>query len=201
MSNSPFNPKYQNDDLSKKVIAGLERISETFKKLLWEQAKQLKVSPIQIQLLIFIAYHKPELCNVSYLAKEFNVTKPTVSDAVRVLNAKGLLQKNFSSSDNRSYFVELTALGQSYVEETEHFAKPLQEFFTKKESAELEELFTTLASLISQLNNSGILTVQRMCYACRFYDSSSNRDYCNLLRKELSPSTIRLDCPEFEEKL
>tara|TARA_R100000353_G_C6387059_1_gene163643 strand:+ start:439 stop:558 length:120 start_codon:yes stop_codon:yes gene_type:complete len=39
MSNSPFNPKYQNDDLSKKVIAGLERISETFKKLLWEQAK------------------------------------------------------------------------------------------------------------------------------------------------------------------
>ncbi|MCW9036603.1 MULTISPECIES: MarR family winged helix-turn-helix transcriptional regulator [Altibacter] len=200
MSKSPFNPEYQNDDLSNKVIAGLERISETFKKLLWEQAKQLKVSPIQIQLLIFIAYHKQELCNVSYLAKEFNVTKPTVSDAVRVLVAKGLILKNFSSSDNRSYFVELTPLGKSFVKETEHFAKPLQDLFDKKESFELEKLFTTITSLIYQLNNSGILTVQRMCFGCRFYDSTSNRSFCNLLQKELKPTTIRLDCPEFEEK-
>src|SRR5690606_14693713 len=103
MNEGTFNPEQQQKDISSKIVTGLERVSEVFKILLWEKAKLVGLRPIQIQILIFIAHHKQHLCNISHLAKEFNVTKPTVSDAVRILDKKGFVIKDFSSSDSRSY--------------------------------------------------------------------------------------------------
>ena len=80
-------------NLEVKVLNGFERLSEALKSLLWEKAKVHGISPIQIQLLVFISNHKIEICNVSYMAKEFNVTKATISDAVRVLIKKEYLEK------------------------------------------------------------------------------------------------------------
>ncbi|MEM9361149.1 MAG: MarR family winged helix-turn-helix transcriptional regulator [Bacteroidota bacterium] len=200
MDNSTFNPKQQEKDISSKIVAGLERISEVFKVLLWEKAKLVGLSPIQIQLLIFIAFHRQELCNVSHLAKEFNVTKPTISDAIRVLDKKGMVSKDFSSSDNRSYSLRLTDLGQELVATTHDFATPLKAQVDSFNTNQLESLSTTINELIYKLNRTGILTVQRTCYGCTFYRKNTNSDYCNLLQKKLATTEIRLDCPEFEEK-
>jgi len=47
-----------------------------------------KVSPIQIQILLFCASHKQENLKVSFLANEFDLTKATISDSVKVLIKK-----------------------------------------------------------------------------------------------------------------
>lgn len=200
MDESIFNPSGQENSISSKIIVGLERVSEVFKILLWEKAKLVGLSPIQIQILIFIAYHNQELCNVSHLAKEFNVTKPTISDAVRILLKKGLITKDYSSTDSRSYSIRLSPSGSKVVAETENFADPLESQLKGIQQTDLEHLFETLSKLIYQLNRNGILTVQRTCYGCKFYDNSENKDFCNLLNKELLNSEIRLDCPEYQEK-
>jgi len=201
MEESVFNIEFQQESITSKIVVGLERISEVFKVLLWEHAKVIGLSPIQIQLLIFIAYHKSELCNVSHLAKEFNVTKPTVSDAIRVLDKKRYIIKDYSSSDSRSYSVVLSDLGKRTVSETRNFANPIKNQLKNIEKVDLENVFATISELIHQLNITGILTVQRTCFSCNFYDKSEKRNYCNLLKKELLTSNIRLDCPEYEEKL
>lgn len=200
MDNSLFNPKHQEFDTSSKIVAGLERISEVFKVLLWEKAKLVGLSPIQIQILIFIAFHRQELCNVSYLAKEFNVTKPTISDAVKVLDKKGMVSKDFSSSDSRSYSLRLTELGTKLVTDTNDFAHPLKKQIDKFNESDLETLFGTISELIYKLNRNGILSVQRTCYGCTFYQKNNGIDYCNLLQKELEATEIRLDCPEYIER-
>jgi len=200
MNESTFNPSHQEKDISSKIVVGLERISEVFKLLLWEKAKLVGLSPIQIQILIFIAFHKQELCNVSHLAKEFNVTKPTVSDAIKVLDKKGLIIKDFSSSDSRSYSITLSELGTNIVSQTYDFSSPLKKQFDGFSQSELESLFGTLSQLIHKLNHKGILSVQRTCYGCKFYEKNQAGDYCNLLQKELMTEEIRLDCPEYEEK-
>lgn len=200
MSESMFNPSQQEKDTSGKIVAGLERISEAFKVLLWDKAKQLKLSPIQIQILIFIAYHKDALCNVSQLAKEFNVTKPTVSDAIKALDAKGFILKDYSSADSRSYTIVLSTAGKAIVAETEHFASPFQQALQQLPEEALESVFEHLSKLIYSLNQSGILTVQRTCYGCTFYHPTASGDFCNLLQKELLTTDIRLDCPEFVER-
>ncbi|WP_242204007.1 MarR family winged helix-turn-helix transcriptional regulator [Aestuariivivens insulae] len=198
MGDSMFNPEHQQANLSSKIVSGLERISEAFKVLLWEKAKQLGLSPIQIQILIFINYHNIKLCNVSQLAKEFNLTKPTISDAVKVLHNKKLIKKEYSSSDSRSYAIQLTDTGKNIISETENFAYPIKEQIDTIEQDNLEQTFKALSQLIFKLNKIGVLTVQRTCYACKFYQKNDNTHFCNLLEKKLLNSEIRIDCPEFE---
>jgi len=199
MEKSIFNIEFQQKSITSKIVVGLERLSGVFKVLLWEHAKTIGISPIQIQLLIFIAYHKQELCNVSHLAKEFNITKPTVSDAIKVLDKKGFIVKDYSTSDNRSYSIFLSDKGKEIVAETENFADPIKKYLIDVDEADLENLYETISKLIYQLNQKGIISVQRSCFSCKFYNKSNNRDYCNLLDRQLLNGDIRLDCPEYEE--
>ena len=201
MNENVFNQKNQEQDISSKIVVGLQRISEAFKVLLWEKAKEFGLSPIQIQILIFIANHKEEFCNVSYLAKEFNLTKPTISDAVKALEKKELIVKDYSSTDNRSYSIFLSELGKETVFKNEDFANPIHKEIKNITPEEQESLFTTLSSLIYLLNKKGVLTVQRTCFSCKFYSNKNNQHHCNLLQKELLNSEIRLDCNEFENVL
>lgn len=198
---SDFNPKQQINSVSSKIVAGLERISEAYKVLLWEKAKQLGLSPIQIQILIFVNYHAIDLCNVSHLAKEFNVTKPTISDAIRVLLKKGFILKAYPSTDSRSYAVQLTESGKEMVNETEHFAAPIKHQFETLSESDQNNLYKSIYQLIFKLNQVGILSVQRTCFGCRFYEKQGSQSYCNLLEQQLKESDIRIDCNEFELKV
>jgi len=98
-----------------KILNGLERISDVLKSLLWEKAKVYGISPIQIQILLFISDHHQDISNVSYLAKEFNVTKATISDAIRVLINKELLAKDHSPVDRRRYNLQITKKGAKLI--------------------------------------------------------------------------------------
>ena len=198
MEKSVFNTESQQKDIASKIVVSLERISEAFKSLLWNYAKTIGISPIQIQLLIFITYHKSEFCKVSYLANEFNLTKPTISDAIKVLNKKGLIQKNYTEFDNRSYTISLTEKGKKIVSKTENFANPIKKEIEKATKNELESLYKSLNQVIYSLNKTGVLTVQRTCYSCKFYEKLEENHYCHLLKNKLSNSEIRVDCTEYE---
>lgn len=200
MKESVFNPKQQEQHLSSKIVVGLERISQAFKVLLWDKAKEYGLSPIQIQILVFISYHKDDLNNVSLLAKEFNVTKPTISDAVKVLDKKGLVVKEYSATDSRSFHIFPSEKGKQIVAATESFAEPITEQFEILGEGEKVQFFNTLSKLIFRLNKRGILTVQRTCTSCRFYQKTDALHYCALLQTSLADAEIRLDCPEFEAK-
>ncbi len=186
-------------DITHKIVVGLERISEAYKALLWEKAKTHKISPIQIQLLTFINTHKIELCNVSYLAKEFNVTKPTISDAIKVLHHKDFLEKDFSSTDSRSYNLFLTNKGKNLLHDIDNYFTPISNEINKLTEKDTTQLYTTLSQLIYQLNKNGVLTVQRTCFGCVYYSKNKNSHHCNLIDSNLLDSEIRIDCPEFEE--
>ncbi|MBJ7883103.1 MarR family winged helix-turn-helix transcriptional regulator [Gelidibacter salicanalis] len=196
MKHSVFNTSEQQMDVASKIVVGLERISEVFKVLLWEHGKAIGLSPIQIQILIFIAYHNYEFCSVSHLAMEFNVSKPTISDAVKVLESKKLIVKEFSPNDKRSYNIQLSEEGKETVKHTEHFANPIKKQLSDIEG--LDNFYELLSNLIYKLHTTGLLTVQRMCYSCKFYDKNEGGHYCKLLEKPLLATDIRMDCPEFE---
>ena len=201
MDSSVFNIEYQNDYLSGKIVVGLERISEAFKSLLWDHAKNIGLSPIQIQVLIFIKYHPEHLCNVSALAIEFNLTKPTISDAVKVLAKKELIEKLPSTVDKRAYSIRLKTEGERIVEQTEHFAKPIEVVASTLNQNEQEHFFDALSRIIEGLNKKGILSVQRSCHNCKYFIRSEELPFCKLLNQKLSTGAIRLDCPEFEVAL
>jgi DNA-binding MarR family transcriptional regulator len=193
-----FDVELQNKNIDAKISAGLERLSNAFRVMLWEQAKRQSISPIQIQILIFLKYHTQNLLTVSYLAKEMNVTKPTISDAIKVLEQKQYVKKILDSIDARSYSVALTPSGRKITEKTELFAQPLEQLISGISKSNKELIWETLSSLIYQLNKLEIISVQRTCFNCQYYKKSTS-NYCTLLNMALAPADIRLDCPEFVE--
>ena len=117
----------KNNSVNQKIINGLERISKAFRVLLWEKSKLYKISPIQIQLLIFCNTHKKEDLKVSFLATEFDLTKATISDSIKVLLKKELLTKIINVKDSRSFTVQLTKKGKEIVEKTVDFTTVLNQ--------------------------------------------------------------------------
>lgn len=195
---SVFNLSDQNKHLDHKIVAGLERLAQVFRTLLWEQAKVLGLSPIQIQLMIFIKYHAEDQTTISYLAKEFNLTKPTISDAIKVLEEKKLIKKYIDGEDTRSYTIQLTASGNKIVAETENFSEPLRQLLAQSNPNRQFELWQGIYDLIQGLNQQGIISVQRTCTSCKHYAFRNKLPYCSLLEQKLLPKDIRIDCPEFE---
>lgn len=193
-----FDVDIQNQDLSARIVAGLERISESFRVLLWDHAKTTGLSPIQIQLLIFMHYHEAEWCNVSMLAREFNMTKPTISDAVKVLSKKALIRKIPSPTDGRAYNIQLTAEGIEVVEQTATFGGPIQQQIATFSTKDQQHFYRVLNQLIHRLNQTGIIQIQRSCRNCRYYRPGSGGHYCSLLEMNLADDALRIDCPEFE---
>ena len=188
--------------LERKILSGLERLSETLKSLLWEKAKTYGISPIQIQILLFVSTHKTKICNVSYLAREFNVTKATISDAVKVLLKKEYLEKDFSPTDNRRYNLLTTSKGRELVTYIEEYSLPIEKELTTFSEKELLGMFDTLTKLIFQLNRQGIIQVQRTCFNCTFYKGDKkNTHYCQFIESPLENRDIRIDCGDFQEKV
>lgn len=195
---SVFNLDNQNANLDNKIVAGLERLSQVFRILLWEKAKEHSLSPIQIQILIFIQYHSVDKTTISYLSQEFNFTKPTISDAIKVLEQKKLIKKIINSNDTRSYTIQLSPMGKRVVSETEDFINPLTAIVEKASDTDKKVLWQNISNLIIQLNKSEIISVQRTCINCRHFTIKNNKNYCSLLNQKLLTNDIRMDCAEFE---
>lgn len=193
---SSFDLNQQSKNTSSKIVVALERISEAFRVLLWNESKDNSLSPIQIQLLIFLLFHSQEKCKVSYLADEFNMTKATISDSVRVLLSKELVTKETDPDDTRSYTLMLTENGKKIAEKAALFASSIEHPLEKLTEEQKAIILNGLLKIIYDLNKTGIITIQRMCFTCSYYKVNKGTHYCNLLNTKLAETEIRLDCPE-----
>ncbi len=199
MEKSIFDLDNQNQSTEAKIVVALERISESFRVALWQESKETALSPIQIQILIFLLFHSNEKCKVSYLAQEFNMTKATISDSVKLLLQKELIQKEIEPEDTRSFIIHLTEKGKTIAQKSSSFANTLLKPVFELSENQKEVLLQSLLELIYKLNQSGIIQVQRMCFSCSFYTRHQDNHFCNFLNKKLAAEDLRLDCPEHEK--
>lgn len=202
MKKSAFDLSHQNSSIESKIVASLERVSQAFRVLLWNESKEFSLSPIQIQVLIFLLHHSDEKRKVTYLADEFNMTKATISDTIKTLEQKQLIIKEFEPHDTRSYIIHLTKKGKNIAEQTSLFAKQIQAPIDKLHSTDKENLLLSLLDIIHHLNQSGIITIQRMCFTCHFYKANKNgqEHFCGLMNTKLADNDLRIDCPEHKQK-
>lgn len=188
----------KNNNVNQKIINGLERISKAFRVLLWEKSKLYKISPIQIQLLIFCSNHKKENLKVSFLANEFDLTKATISDSIKILLKKELLNKVVNPKDSRSFTVELTSKGKEIVKQTISFSSVLNQSIDFLTEIEKGIFLKQLMEFIYQLNQKDVISTQRMCLTCYYYNKNGNNHYCNLMKKPLKNIELRIDCDEHQ---
>ncbi len=201
MKKSAFNLTHQNSNVDGRIVAALERVSQAFRALLWNEGKENSLSPIQVQVLIFLLHHSTDKGKVGYLADEFNMTKATISETVKSLEEKKQVRKEYDNLDTRSFTIHLTKNGKALAVETSHFAAELQTPINKLADADKENLLLSLLDIIRHLNQQGIITIQRMCLTCVHYRPMNNGKvhFCQLLNQKLASTELRIDCPEYTE--
>jgi DNA-binding MarR family transcriptional regulator len=202
-SESSFHLPTQHGDVDAKLLAGLERLSQLFRGLLWERAHEHGLSPIQARVLLDLRYRVEEGRRVGALAEQFRLTAATVSDALTALSDKGLVEKTPDPDDRRARVVQLTETGTEAAEALSTWAEPVREQLRGLGAERKTEAMALLMDLISALEEADLISRTRMCRTCRFFDRDAHDDpdaphHCNFLERPLSPGDLRMDCPEHE---
>ncbi|MET0464521.1 MAG: MarR family winged helix-turn-helix transcriptional regulator [Chitinophagaceae bacterium] len=196
---SPFNITLQHESIDSQITAALERLGESLRILLSTEAREHGLSPIQAQVIIFLQSHSREKNTLSYLAKEFSLTKATLSDVIKILVEKDLVQKKERPSDARSQVLALTPAGKKIASSCGQFANPLLLPVSHLNQQQKLTLKHSLFTLIHSLYQQRIITIQRMCYTCIHFSPATPFPFCNLLKIDLTEEKLRLDCSEHEE--
>ena len=200
---SVFDPSAQHDDVDTRIVAALERLSQIFRVRLREEAWERDLSPTQAQFLIYLHYHDVELRRVNQIAREFDLTQPTVSDAVASLESKKLIQREQWPEDRRIVTLRLTPDGEKLATTLSGWADPIREHLQPFSPDDREAVLRFLIGLIGSLQRSGLITVARMCVTCRFFQQDIHPGgplphHCALLDVPLGRTDLRVDCPEHE---
>lgn len=200
---SVFEPSSQHGDVDAKIVASLERLSQVFRLLLREEAQEHGLSPIQVQFLVHLLFHDVELRRVGQLARRFDLTRATVSDAVGSLEKKGLVRREPWPEDGRVVTLQLTPVGRELAGELATWAEVIKERLSASSEEEKEVVLRFLMDLIASLQRAGVITVARMCVTCRFFRPNAHAGdesphHCALLDVPLGPPDLRVDCPEHE---
>lgn len=198
---SIFDPEEQSRDLNRKTAAAFERLASLSRALFWERGKNVGLSPLQIQILVFLRYHSENLGRVGHLADELQMTRPTVSDAVKTLEEKRMLRRMKDTQDARSHTLRLTAKGRRATDrlESDEFGEEIAQAVASLGNQDRQALYGGLFNVIEFLQQAGVLGRQRMCSTCRFFQEPQvGAYYCLLLEQSLAKSELRIDCAEHE---
>jgi DNA-binding MarR family transcriptional regulator len=200
---SVFDLSAQHDDVDAKIVAALERLSQVFRVRLREEAWARDLSPTQAQFLIYLHYHDVDLRRISQLAREFDLTRATVSDAVASLETKKLIQRERWPEDRRVMSLQLTPDGEKLATILSGWADPIREHLRPFSPEDREAVMRFLIGLIGSLQRSGLITVARMCTTCRFFrqdihPGEPSPHHCRFLDVPLGDADLRVDCPEHE---
>ena len=196
-----FDLSFQQNDLDGKLIVALNKLAQVLRLLLWETSNRLRLSPLQIQLLLHIHTHGDDEARVTWLARHFNLTKATVSDALSALERRGLIERQVVEKDRRAACIRLTEEARALIEEMSTWPLPLKQILGELDTGLKNQTLLFFLELISALEKAGLVHPTRMCLTCRFYRPAANaggKPFCTLLNRNLNTSELRLDCPEHQ---
>ncbi|WP_330277080.1 MarR family winged helix-turn-helix transcriptional regulator [Lentzea sp. NBC_00516] len=188
--------------LDRRLADALERLGHGMRSLAQRTAREHGLSPLQQQAVLALARHPQTRREVAALAAEFDVTTPTMSDAVAALERKELVTRS-PGADGRRRSLTLTDAGQEVARGLSSWDDPLTDALAGIPEADRATTLHTLLRVIADLQRAGVVSVTRMCTTCRFFGRDEHPDpavphHCHLLRTPLPLAGLRTDCPEHE---
>ncbi|WP_406637807.1 MarR family winged helix-turn-helix transcriptional regulator [Amycolatopsis sp. WGS_07] len=189
--------------LDRRLADAIERLGNGLRSLAQHSARTQGLSPLQQQAVLSLAHQPAARREVNALAAAFDVTTPTMSDAVSALERKGLLTRS-PGSDGRRRLLTLTDRGHEVAAELSGWDEQLVRSLAARPEADRATTLHTLLRVIADLQATGAISVARVCTTCRFFSPDAHPDpraphHCHLLRQPLPLTDLRTDCPEHEQ--
>lgn len=184
-----------------KLVAAIDRVGHALRVQMGQVARDGGLTPTQLQLLVRLQFERPESARVGVLAAELDLTPATVSDSLRALERKGLVERVRDPVDGRGVRLTLTWDGHDVAARADSWRRASERLLVGMSLEDKERALGVLIDLIGALHRDGILTVARTCVTCRYFvatGGASDGHRCAFLDATLGPSDLRVDCPEHE---
>jgi len=199
---SLFNPKYRNTP-GGQISVALYRITQAIDLLLRERGKALRLSPAQIQALLFLKYARPGVHTIGGLANRLGVTYATSSGVADALERKRLIQRKPLPEDQRVITLGLTSKGEDKAELLEDVLDEIESAVNALPEAERAILLRATQAIVRRLQNAGYVKVYEMCWNCQFFQKDAHPDdprgphHCAFMDAPLPEPNTYLECPDF----
>ncbi|MFN3374315.1 MAG: MarR family winged helix-turn-helix transcriptional regulator [Chloroflexus sp.] len=199
---SPFDPRYRRTPAERSVVA-LYRIAQAIEILLRRRGKSARLTPTQIDTLLFLKYARPGVRTVGGLAQRLGVTYATASTVADGLERRGLLTRRVAGPDLRVVGLQLTEQGTTQVASLEGALDSLQAAIgelTLNEQAHFDQM---LQVLVRSLQRAGVVQVYEMCWGCQFFRPNAHPDdpmmphHCAFVDAPLPDGDTTFECPDF----
>lgn len=171
-----------------------ERLSSLMRAWFRQHPLLLDIQPIQLSALLYLArcnhYSNTPLGVTEYLG----LTKGTVSQSLKALEAKGLIVKSQDSRDKRSVHLELTAAAQELLAAVlppDFFSAAAQRMGDK--ARDLESL---LGEMLRGIQREQDIATFGLCKTCRFHRQVEGGPFCGLTKEPLPRPAAELICRE-----
>jgi DNA-binding MarR family transcriptional regulator len=192
----------QSEPLEQRIATGLAKIGLALKHQSWQNAGGRGLSPTQAQILALLA-GAPEPQRPSALAERLAVSLPTVSESVRVLVEKKLVEKIPDAKDARATLLGLTASGRAEAKQAAGWPDFLASAAEALDDEEQEVFFTGLVKMIRTLQDRGQIPVSKMCVTCRYFRPNEHAGealphHCAFVDAPLGARHLRLECPDHD---
>ncbi|MBD2580261.1 MarR family winged helix-turn-helix transcriptional regulator [Oscillatoria sp. FACHB-1406] len=187
------------DATVERILVGLSKVSLALKSQSWQEAGQLGLSPTQIQILSLLQTSGSEGMRLSEVAAGLAVTAATASDAVRVLEEKGLVQKTRSPRDRRAIAITLTPPGETVARETACWPDVLLQAVGELSEFEQTIFLQGLIKIVRNLQEAGKIPIAQMCLSCQFfhphrYPDSERPHHCDFVDAPFGDRNLNLEC-------
>jgi DNA-binding MarR family transcriptional regulator len=189
------------DSTEQSILIGLSKVSLALKSQSWQDAGIHGVSPTQAQILALLQAKGSEGLRLSEVAAGLAVTPATASDAVRVLDQKGLVHKRRSTQDARAISIVLTPAGQQLAAQTSCWSDLLLGAVDELSEPEQAVFLGGLTKMIRKLQESGQIPIAKMCVTCRFFQQNLYPDgdkphHCDFVDAPFGDRDLRIECPD-----
>jgi DNA-binding MarR family transcriptional regulator len=166
-------------------------------------AERDELSSTQMRVLVWLYLGPPPSARSTALARELNVSDPTMSDAVAALLRKKLVARRRDPNDGRSQHLVLTAAGRRTAANASRWTAPAEVAASRLDRADTEALLDGLVKLIAKLHDAELIPVSRACSTCTrlgVVDAARRQYWCNFYDTALAVDELRVDCVDHVAK-
>lgn len=194
MTDVPGSPPYE------QLLVGLARLGQALRISSYRNAGRYRLSPLQADIVTLLAGDaRPH--RLSELTATLASTAPTISDAVKTLTGKELVQRHRDPSDARAVTLTLTQAGHIEAQRLGRLPSEITEAMSTLAPEDLAAMLRGVSNMIRSLQDHKAIPVTRMCLTCSHFrpqahPGTDKPHHCAFVDNAFADTELRLNCPD-----
>lgn len=182
---------------SQEIYTLIERMGNLLRTETRVYGTELGLQPVQHDALYYLSICNRFSDHLVALTQFLGLTKGTVSQTLKIIENKGLINKTKDKTDKRLTHIHLTESGWKYISAStppENFQLAVSSFSEKQQ----QDLVTHLRQCLSTYQNFNKVTGFGVCKTCRYNQQPNGSFFCGLVEQKLSAKDVDKICIEYE---